>query len=315
MRPFTCKASPPDRPHGLRSRSASRRVAFLRFESPRITMQPISIIASTAHSNGGPSVDDWFQYFSERYTEYGYPVLFLGVLLENAGIPVPGETAVLVAGFLASPAGGGHFHIGLIIAVTIVAAVIGDNCGYWLGYRWARPRLQAGRRFLFLTPAALQLAEGYFHRYGLWTIFFARFITGLRVVGALAAGTAGMPWRRFLLANAAGALAWSVTMTLLGYFFGHSWELLHNVLGNGGLILLACVVLLAALPHAIHRLRRFPSLGLDRLTGAQVWQGAIAAFLEVVCIALLIHLAKGERATDWDVGVHDWVMRQQSGAV
>src|SRR5438445_6401182 len=99
---------------------------------------------------------------------YGYPVLFGGVLLENAGIPVPGETAVLLAGFLSSEPGGSYFSLPLVIIVTLVAAVIGDNVGFWLGHRWARPRLQNGRRFLFLTPKALRLAEGYFERYGLW---------------------------------------------------------------------------------------------------------------------------------------------------
>src|SRR5262245_4180592 len=153
-----------------------------------------------------------FDTFAEEYAAYGYPVLFVGVLLENAGIPVPGETAVLVAGFLSSPAGGGHFAIGWVILLTVIAAVLGDNAGFWLGREFARPRLQSGKRFLFLTPKSLELAEGYFTRYGLWTIFFARFITGLRVVGALAAGTAGMSWERFVLANASGALAWAVTM-------------------------------------------------------------------------------------------------------
>ncbi|HMC66422.1 MAG TPA: DedA family protein, partial [Gemmataceae bacterium] len=260
-------------------------------------------------------MDDWFQYFTERYTEYGYPVLFLGVLLENAGIPVPGETAVLVAGFLASPAGGGHFHIGLIIAVTIVAAVIGDNCGYWLGHRWARPRLQAGRRFLFLTPAALQLAEGYFHRYGLWTIFFARFITGLRVVGALAAGTAGMPWRRFLLANAAGALAWSVTMSLLGYFFGHSWEILHKVLGRGGMILLGSIVLLVGLPYVLRRLHRLTPGLWETLARSQIYLGIVAALLEVVCIALLVQLAHGRQATRVDRSIGGWLIPLKPNAL
>ena len=159
-----------------------------------------------------------FETFTEGLESYGYPVLFIGVLLENAGIPVPGETAVLLAGYLSSPAGGGRLHIAAVIVVTVVAAVLGDNLGYWLGREWARPRLQAGRRFLFLTPRSLELAEGYFHRYGLWTIFFARFISGLRVVGALAAGTAGMPWGRFVVANATGAIAWAVSMSLLGYF-------------------------------------------------------------------------------------------------
>src|SRR5438552_1538540 len=164
--------------------------------------------------------------------KYGYAALFIGVLLENAGLPVPGETAVLVSGFLASPASPvgeeSRFNIIWVILITLVAAVAGDNLGFWLGHRWARPRLQQGRGFLFLTPKTLHLAEGYFERYGAWTIFFARFITGLRVVGALAAGTAGMAWSRFLVANAAGALAWATSMSLLGYFFGHSWELLHH---------------------------------------------------------------------------------------
>src|SRR6516225_9517420 len=151
--------------------------------------------------------------FETLLATYGYPALFAGVLLENAGLPVPGETAVLIAGFLASPAGGERFSVGWVIALTIVAAIVGDNIGFWLGREWARPRLQQGKRFLFLTPKTLELAEGYFARYGLWTIFFARFIAGLRVVGALAAGTAGMPWGRFLVANTCGALAWAVTMS------------------------------------------------------------------------------------------------------
>jgi membrane-associated protein len=191
---------------------------------------------------------------------YGYPVLFAGVFLENTGLPVPGETAVLVAGYLASPAAAGPdgrppFRLEWVMALTVVAAVLGDNLGYWLGRRWARPRLQQGRRFLFLTPRALQRAEGYFHRYGSWTIFFARFITGLRVVGALAAGTAGMRWRRFLVANVCGAVAWAVTMSLLGYFFGHSLPLLHRWLGRGGLILLGVVVALIAGAVLWRRLR------------------------------------------------------------
>src|SRR5437016_9036625 len=99
---------------------------------------------------GGCAVEDAFQTIAEQYATYGYPVLFIGVLLENAGLPVPGETAVLVAGFLCSRAGGSHFSVGWVIALTVVAAVIGDNIGFWLGREWARPRLQQGKRFLFL---------------------------------------------------------------------------------------------------------------------------------------------------------------------
>jgi membrane protein DedA with SNARE-associated domain len=200
---------------------------------------------------------DWFQQFAQEYAAYGYPVLFLGVLLENAGIPVPGETAVLVAGFLASEPGGGHFNLYVVMSITLIAAVIGDNAGYWLGHRFARPRLQMGKRFLLLTPKSLQIAEGYFERYGTWTIFFQRFITGIRVIGAVAAGTAGMPWPRFVIANAAGALAWSVTMSLLGYFFGQSLDLIHQWLGRAGLIALGCVVAAVAVVIGWRRINKW----------------------------------------------------------
>jgi membrane protein DedA with SNARE-associated domain len=200
--------------------------------------------------------------FAEWYAAYGYGVLFFGVLLENAGIPVPGETAVLVAGFLASPTGGGHFHLAWVVLLTCAAAILGDNLGYWLGRRYARPRLQHGRGFLFLNPARLYRAEVYFLRYGWWTIFFARFVMGLRVFAALAAGTVGMRWPRFLLANACGALLWAFTMSLLGYFFGHSWGLLHRWLGWGawGIVgLLALVVGVLALRRHLRRTWRLPS--------------------------------------------------------
>ena len=247
---------------------------------------------------------DAFQSFLEWFADYGYPVLAAGVLLENAGLPVPGETALLAAGFIASPAGGSHLNIALVIIVAAVAAVIGDNVGFWLGRRFARPRLVAGRRFLFLTPKTLRAAEGYFERYGTWTVFFARFITGLRVVGALAAGTAGMKWGRFLLANAAGAIAWSVVMGLLGYFFGHSWHLLHGWLTRGGMILLVSVLVLGGLAYLLHRLRKTP-FGQRILARAQIIQGIIAAALIVACIAVLVAIAQGRHTDKLDEAVFE----------
>jgi membrane protein DedA with SNARE-associated domain len=204
----------------------------------------------------GQAMQHALEALAEWYAAYGYPVLFLGVLLENAGVPVPGEAALLVAGFLASPTGGAHFSLGLVIALAFAAAVLGDNLGFWLGRRLARPRLQRGHGFLLLTPQALQTAEGYFVRYGTVTVFVARFVAGLRVVTALAAGTAGMPWSRFFLANAAGALVWASAVGLLGYYFGRSWPLLHHWLGWGSWIILGCAALVAVLRHLWVRLRQ-----------------------------------------------------------
>jgi membrane protein DedA with SNARE-associated domain len=183
-----------------------------------------------------------FEAFKHYCESYGYIVLCAGVMLENAGIPVPGETAVVAAGFMASVAGGQVFDIRLVIVMTIVAAVIGDNIGFWLGRELARPRLKQGKGFLFLNKKTLAVAEEYFARFGSWTIFFARFITGIRVIGALAAGTSGMEWRRFLVANATGAAAWATTFGLLGYYFGQNWDLLERWIGRTGLVLLAVAI-------------------------------------------------------------------------
>lgn len=174
---------------------------------------------------------------------YGYPVLFVAVLLENAGVPVPGETALLVGGLLASQAGDYRFKLWVVILLTSTAAIIGDNIGFFLGRTLARPRLTQGRRFLLLTPATMRNAEDYFRRWGMWTVFLARFITGIRVVGALAAGTAGMPWPKFLVANAAGAVTWATAISLLGYFFGERLGFLRHWLHRGGLAALGLVVL------------------------------------------------------------------------
>src|SRR6516162_333381 len=103
---------------------------------------------------------------------YGYPVLFAVVFAENTGLPVPGETAVLLSGLVAGRPETG-LSIVWVIVVTVAAAVLGDNLGFWLGRRWARARLEQGKRFLVLTPRTLRFAEGYFQHFGTWTIFFA----------------------------------------------------------------------------------------------------------------------------------------------
>jgi membrane protein DedA with SNARE-associated domain len=246
-----------------------------------------------------------FQAFAARYAAYGYPLLFFGVLLESAGVPLPGETAVLVAGFLASPTGGGHFNVVWVIILTTLAAMLGDNIGYELGRRLARPRLQNGRRFLFMTPEVMRHVEYYFDRYGTWTIFFGRFIAALRVAAALAAGVAGMPWRRFFLANAAGALAWATAVSLLGYFFGNSIPLIHRWLGRGSAVVLGCVVLIVGLPYLLRRLRRMPEW--QQLLRAELVQGLLVAVLEVACIAVLVLLAAGRHETHVDEEVAAWI--------
>ncbi len=259
-------------------------------------------------------MEEFAQHFGDWLDAYGYPVLFIGVLLENLGLPVPGETALLLAGLLASREES-HFTLLGVILVTIIAAVIGDNLGFFLGHRYARARLQAGKRFLFLTPSMLQLAEGYFNRYGIWTVAAARFITGLRVVCALAAGTAGMHWKSFLIANLVGAAAWAVSMSMLGYFFGHSWQLLHKWMGRGGLIILGSVVLLVGLPYLLRRLHKLAPEEWRQYLPRQVWQGVLAAVLELVCLAILVLLARHHHPSPWELHLQDWLAAQSNAFV
>ena len=190
------------------------------------------------------------------FLRFGYAAVVLGVMAENAGIPLPGETILLAAGFFASQ---GHFDLRLVILLATAGAVVGDNVGYFLGERVARPFLTRGGRFLVLTPPRLQAIEAFFNRHGDKTILFARFISGLRVVAALFAGLSGMRWRTFALYNAAGAIVWATAMSLVGFFFGESWTLLEKWVGLGGLIALGVVGLAFLLVTLLHHARALRS--------------------------------------------------------
>src|SRR5438034_1929694 len=134
------------------------------------------------------------QWFADLYAAHGYWVLFFGIMLENAGIPLPGETALLAAAFLASPEAGSRLHLWSVIIVASLGAILGDNLGYWVGRHWARKRINRGQRFLFLTPSRVLRAELYFVKYGAMTVFFGRFVALLRIVAGPAAGVAGLTW-------------------------------------------------------------------------------------------------------------------------
>ena len=173
---------------------------------------------------------------------YGYWAVFFGVMLENAGVPVPGETILLVAGYFAST---GEFNIALVMIIAASGAVVGDNIGFAIGHHYGRSFLLRVGRVFFLTPKRLEHMESYFERHGNKTILVARFITGLRVFAALLAGASRkMPWRVFVLYNMAGAILWSVVITTLGYLFGASLPLLVKWVGRSGTILLITAIVI-----------------------------------------------------------------------
>lgn len=175
------------------------------------------------------------QLIVQYMNQYGYWAVFFGVMLENAGLPLPGETILLVAGFLCSEH---HLNLGLVMIVAATGAVIGDNIGFAIGHHYGRGILLRFGRFIFLTPARLDKMTNYFASHGNKTILVARFITGLRVFAAILAGASHMPWRIFVVYNIAGAVLWSVVITTLGFVFGHSLPLLVRWVGWSGTILL-----------------------------------------------------------------------------
>jgi len=174
--------------------------------------------------SGGRALPQWIV---DLFAHYGYAVVFFGVFLENTGLPVPGETMLLAGAALSHF---GHLSLGWVIASAIAGATLGDNLGFFIGRH-------GGRRLAdrFVGSARLREFDRYFEHHGPKTVFVARFITGLRVVGALLAGGSGMRWSTFLVYNAAGAVAWSTTFGVVGYFLGRSWDALERFVGGAGI--------------------------------------------------------------------------------
>ncbi len=189
-------------------------------------------------------------WLADALTRYGYIALFAGVFLENLGIPVPGETVLLAAGFFCRE---NLLRLGIVIPCATVAAICGDNFGYWIGRRGGKKFVDRYGRFVGLTPKRITAVEKYFRRHGPRTIFFARFISGLRVVAAIFAGISRIRWPVFFLFNAAGAVVWSVAVASLGYAFGRSWKTLEHWVGRTGVVVAVAVVVVIALMVAYRR--------------------------------------------------------------
>jgi membrane protein DedA with SNARE-associated domain len=149
--------------------------------------------------------------------DYGLWFLFGIVCLESAGLWLPGETALIAAAVLAAK---GHLPIEGVIAVAAVAAIIGDNIGYWIGREAARPLIYRFARLRRYAERVLPPAERFFKRHGGKAVFLARFFGGLRVTGAWMAGITRMDWWRFLVWNAAGGIVWAFAVGLLAYYAG-----------------------------------------------------------------------------------------------
>lgn len=192
-------------------------------------------------------------WLTDLFARYGYAVVFIGVLLENAGAPVPGETMLLAGAALSRC---GSLKLSWVIAVAIVGATLGDNLGFFIGRRGGRALVERYGGRLGMTSARLAQFDHFFDRHGAKTVFVARFITGLRVVGAILAGASRLSWSRFLVFNALGAIVWAATFGAVGYALGYSWHTLEQWIGHSGLALLVLVGVIGALAMLRARWRR-----------------------------------------------------------
>jgi len=157
--------------------------------------------------------------------QYGYLAVLGLVLIEDFGIPVPGETVLILA---AVYAGTGRFSVVLVVLLGFCGAVLGDNIGFAIGHFGGRPLAERYGRYIFLTPERLDKATRFFERHGGKIIIVARFIEGLRQANGIIAGISGMHWRRFLIFNSIGAALWVLVWTSVGYFSGSHIDTIYN---------------------------------------------------------------------------------------
>lgn len=178
----------------------------------------------------------------ERLGQWGYLVIFLGAMLESAaflGLIIPGESLVLVAGFLAAQ---GLLDLDVLITVVAIGAAVGDSIGYEMGRGMGRPALvEYGSRF-GLTDGRIDKAETFFARHGSKAVFLGRFVGFARALIPFLAGSSRMAYRKFLPYNVLGAVLWASAVTLLGYFLGASWQTAERWIGRASALIGAILV-------------------------------------------------------------------------
>ena len=174
---------------------------------------------------------------------YGYWAVAIALLLENAGVPVPGETILLLAS--AASFGSQHLKLHWIIIMGTVAATIGDNIGYWIGRKGGRILLERWKKFFHIKDQAIRSGEALLEKHGAFAIFIARFIAGARIFAGPLAGVLNMHWPRFALANFLGAVVWVSVIATLGHLFGSQLDRLLAFMERANWFILIAVVVVA----------------------------------------------------------------------
>lgn len=171
---------------------------------------------------------------------YGYPLLFLFLLIESLGIPSPSEFSLIGAGVLA---GEGHMSLPLVVLSGALGSIVGANISYLIAIRGGRTLILRYGARVGLTSERLDQAEAYFQRRGDWAVLIGRIISGVRAYISYVAGLLEMPYPRFIIVTTIGALLWPILAAGAGYLVGPHWQALLFWLSR---VWIAVVVALAA---------------------------------------------------------------------
>ena len=235
----------------------------------------LTSIALALSGGSQPVLPGFLNDLSGPLNNYGLWAVVALVLIEDFGIPVPGETVLIAASVFA---GGGRLNVFAVALVGFVAAVLGDNIGYAIGRFGGRRLVDRWGKYVFLTPERLDKAEAFFARHGAKIIVIARFVEGLRQANGIIAGIAEMHWLRFLACNALGAALWVATWVSIGFFAGQHITPIYNAVTRYSLYAAVVAVVVIAVWVALRvRNRRHransPETSADAGAGAGAGTG------------------------------------------
>ena len=213
------------------------------------------LATATAALSGAahPALPGFLNALAGPLSHYGIWAVLLLVLVEDFGVPAPGETVLIAAAIYA---GAGELNVVSVGVTGFVAAVLGDNIGFAIGRYGGRALAERWGRYVFLTPKRLDKAQAFFDRQGSWIIVFARYIEGLRQANGIIAGFSGMNWLRFLACNMLGAALWVGTWVTAGYFAGHHITTIYDDVTRYSLFAVIAAAAIVIAWIAVHRLRR-----------------------------------------------------------
>src|SRR5215813_7714413 len=182
-------------------------------------------MTAAALATNPPPLPGFLNAIAPVLEHYGLLAIGLLILVEDFGVPAPGET-ILIAGAIF--AGAGRINVVALGVVAFIAAITGDNIGFAIGHFGGRRLALRWGKYVFLTEERLNKAEAFFDRRGAIVITFARFVEGLRQANGIIAGITGMHWLRFVIFNAIGAALWVGTWITIGYFAGDNISTVYH---------------------------------------------------------------------------------------